>query len=121
MGYKSKVAIKCEEKAYKMLRKTFQKVGRFPDKMYKDENEYILYWEWIKWDTGFYDVATIEDTLNELDELKDIDNPESNGYGYKLVRIGESDNDIETRKNSWEIELYPVCKIDIHDGLKEIE
>lgn len=48
MGYRSEVAIKCEEKAYEMLKETCYKENIMPDKIFKDGDKYILYWDWIK-------------------------------------------------------------------------
>lgn len=45
MGYRSEVAIKCEEKAYEILKETCRKFDIMPDKIFKDEDEYILYWD----------------------------------------------------------------------------
>lgn len=45
---------------------------------------------------------------------------EDGGYGYKFIRLGEDDNDVETSSNDWSIELWMIRKIDIPDGLEEI-
>lgn len=121
MGYRSEVAIKCEEKAYEMLRETCQKVDLMPDKIFKDGDEYIFYWGWIKWYGEYEDVAAIENTLNKLDELQEPSDYETIGYGYKFMRIGENDDDVETRENDYGIELWMIRKIDIPDGLEEIK
>ena len=120
MGYRSEVAIKCEEKAYKMLKETYRKVDFTPDKIFKDGDEYILYYDCIKWDEIYEDVSAIIKTLDRLDELQDPNDYETTGYGYKFVRIGEDNDDIEIRQNDWNIELYIVRKIDIPDGLEEL-
>lgn len=71
MGYRSEVAIKCEEKAYKMLKETYRKVDFTPDKIFKDGDEYILYYDCIKWDEIYEEVSAIIKTLDKLDELQD--------------------------------------------------
>ena len=120
MGYGSEVAIKCEEKAYKMLKETCYKADIMPDKIFKDGDEYILYYDWIKWDENYEEVSAIIKTLDKLDELQDPNDYETTGYGYKFVRIGEDNDDIEIRQNDWNIELYIVRKINIPDGLEEL-
>ena len=59
--------------------------------------------------------------MDELDELQDPNNGEDTGYGYRFMRLGEDDNDIETRQNSWDIDLCMTRKIDIPEGLEEIK
>lgn len=116
MGYRSEVAIKCEEKAFEMLRETYRRVDLEPDKVFKDGDCFILYWDWVKWYSIYEDVAAIEDILDKLDELEDTTN-----YGYRFMRLGENDDDVETRENNWNIDLWMIRKIDIPDGLEEIE
>ena len=121
MGYRSEVAIKCEEKAFEMLKETYKRVDLPPDKLYKDGEHFILYWDWIKWYDSYEDVGAIESVMDELDELQDPNNHDDTGYGYRFMRLGEDDTDIETRQNSWDIELWMVRKIDIPEGLEEVE
>lgn len=120
MGNYSEVAIKCEKKAYEMLKETCCKVDCMPDKIYKDGENYILHWDWIEWYEHYKKISAVESVLNKLDKLQDPDSCESTGYGYKFMRIRESCNDIETRGNDFEIELYITQKIDIPNGLDEI-
>lgn len=122
MGYRSEVAIKCEEKAYNMLKETCYKADIMPDKIFKDGDERIFYWDWIKWYENYEEIAAIVKTLDKLDELQDPNNETTGpiGYGYKFVRIGEYDDDVEIRQNDWNIELHIVRKIDIPDELEEL-
>lgn len=120
MGYRSEVAIKCEQKAFEMIKEVCRKVEVVPDKVYKEDSCYILWWSWIKWDDWYDDVLEIETVLKELDKLKDPLET-GTGYGYKFMRIGESDDDVETKDNDWNIELWMIRKIDIPEGLEEIE
>lgn len=120
MGYRSEVAIKCEEKAFEMIKEACYKVEVVPDKVYKEDNCYILWWSWIKWDDWYDDILEIETVLKELDKLKDPLET-GTGYGYKFIRIGENDDDVETKDNDWNIELWMIRKIDIQEGLEEIE
>lgn len=86
-----------------------------------DNNEYILHWDWIRWDENEDIIKKIKNTFNKLDELQDEqDDDDATGYGYKFIRIGESNNDVETRENDEDIELCIICKIDIPDNLAEI-
>lgn len=121
MGYRSEVAIKCKEDAYKMLKKTCQKMDIMPNKIFKDGDEYILHWDCIKWYEDCEDVSAIIKTLDKLDELQDSNDYETTGYGYRFMRLGENDEDIETRENDWNIELWMIRKIDIPNGLEEIK
>lgn len=116
----SEVAIKCEEKAYKILKKICGEIDFMPDKIYKDENEYIFYWDWVKWSTNYKEISEIEKVLDKFDDLQEPYPNENTGYGYKFLRIGEIDDDIETRENDWEIKLSIIRKIDIPDNLQEI-
>lgn len=120
MGYRSEVGIKCEEKAYEMLKETCHKINYMPDKIYKEGDLYILWWDAIKWYEEYKDIAAIVNTLDKLDELQDPNDYETTGHGYKFIRLGENDDDVETRENDWDIELWMLRKIDIPDGLEEI-
>lgn len=121
MSYRSEVAIKCEEEAYKMLKKTCQKMDIMPNKIFKDGDEYILHWDCIKWHEDCEDVSAIIKTLDKLDELQDPDDYKTTGYGYKFIRLCEEDEDVKIRRNDWNIELCMICRIDIPDWLEEIE
>lgn len=113
MGYYSEVAIKCEEKAYQALKEACKNAG--PDGIYKDGNYFIFYWDWTKWYDFYDDIAAIENIMDELDQLEEV------GYGYKFLRLGENDNDVEHRENNGGIELWMLRKIDIPEGLEEVE
>lgn len=119
MGYRSEVAIKCEEKAFEVLKDAYKKVDFEPDKIYKDDDCFILYWDWVKWYGIYEEVQAIEKALNELDKLEAKE--ESGEYGYKFLRLGENDDDIESRENNWDLELYIIRQIDIPQGLEEVE
>ena len=86
-----------------------------------DGDEYILYWDWIKWYEDYEDVSAIVKTLDKLDELQDPNDYETTVYGYRFMRLGEDDEDTETRGNDWDIELWMIRRIDIPDGLEEIK
>ena len=120
MGYRSEVAIKCEEKAYGMLKEACHNMDIMPDKIFEDGDEYILYWDWIKWYEDYEEIAAIVKTLDKLDELQNSNNNETTGYGYRFMRLGENDADTETRGNDCDIELWIIRRIDIPDGLEEI-
>lgn len=120
MGYRSEVAIKCEEKAYEKLMETFRNVNLMPDDIFKDEEDYILRWDWIKWYQDYDYIRAVENVLDCLDNLYSYGEGIP-GYAYKLIRIGEDDTDVEVRQNSWDIELWIVRKIDIPEGLEKIE
>lgn len=119
MGYRSEVAIKCEEKAYELFKQVFTEEELYiaPDKIYKDGDDYILYWDWIKWYEEYDGVKAIEDVMLDLDDHGNKDG----GYGYKFMRLGEDDEDTETSSNDWDIELWMIRKIDIPDGLEEVK
>ena len=120
MGYRSEVAIKCEEKAFEMLKDTCERVDCNPDKIYKDGEQFIIYWDWIKWYESYEDVSAIISTMDKLDELQNPNNYGETGYGYRFMRLGENDDDVETRENDWNIELWVIRKIDIPDDLEEV-
>jgi len=120
MGYRSEVAIKCEEKAFEMLRETYKRVDCVPDNVYKDGEHYILYWDWVKWYESYEDVGAIESAMDKLDELQNPNDKTDTGYGYRFMRLGENDDDVETRENDWDIELWMIRKIDIPEGLEEV-
>ena len=116
MGYRSEVAIKCEELAFEKFREVYKRVQFAPDKVYKDGEYFILYWDWIKWYETYDDISAIEGVMSKLDLLDD-----TTGYGYRFMRLGENDDDVETRQNNYDIELWMIRKIDIPEGLEEFD
>ena len=114
----SEVAIMCEEGAYKLFKQVFTKEELYitPDKIYKEADNYILYWDWIKWDDYMSGVRAIISVMKRLDEN------EADGYSYKFLRLGESDNDVESiSNNDTDMDLYITRKIYIPDGFEEID
>lgn len=116
MGKISEVAIKCQEKSYEKLMETCKKLEYLPDKIYKDDDQYILYWESVKWFDWLEEPKAIENVLSDLDNL--CDEP---GYGYKFIRIGEETDDEEFMTNNNDIILWSIHRIDISDDLEVIE
>lgn len=120
MGYRSEVAIKCEQKAYEKFKEVFTDGEMYihPDKIFYDceLKEYTLYWDWIKWYEDFEGVSAIVKLMDTLDE----EHVEGDELAYKMLRLGEDDDDIESRRNDWSIELWMVRKIDLDDCGEEI-
>lgn len=122
MGYKSEVAIQCEEKAAKMIQQIITDAGKdafaTPDTIYKDNNpnnecdQYIFHWGQIEW----YNDETIDAIMKTLQELDD--HSEEEGYGYKFIRLGEDVGDVSTKTNDSAIALE--LRIYIPEGLEEV-
>lgn len=113
MGYTSDVGIMCQPKAYEMFKKEFDLIG--PHKILKRGDYHLLIWELVKWYIEFEDVAKIEEIMNKLGEHEDED-----GYGYKFLRIGEDDTDVEDITNNCEVELWMRREIEIPKGFEEV-
>lgn len=113
MGYKSDVGIMCQPKAYEMFKKEFDLIR--PHKILKRGDYHLLIWEWVKWCIEFEDVAKIDEIMNELEEHYDED-----GYGYKFLRLGEDDTDVEDRTNNCEVELWMRREIEIPKEFEEV-
>lgn len=113
MGYTSDVGIMCQPKAYEMFKKEFDLIG--PHKILKRGDYHLLIWEWVKWYIEFEDVAKIEEIMSKLGEHEDED-----GYGYKILRIGEDDTDVEDITNNCEVELWMRREIEIPKGFEEV-
>ena len=112
MSYLSRVGIKCEEKAFELLKDAYKKVSLVPDKVLKEEEYYILYWDWTNWSSPYECVAPIVRVLDTLDEKqKEADSEGMVGYGYKFIRLGEEICDIEERDNGSEIEFITSRRI----------
>lgn len=111
MGYTSDVGIMCQPKAYEMFKKEFDLIG--PHKILKRGDYHLLIWEWVKWYIEFEDVAKIEEIMSKLGEHEDED-----GYGYKFLRIGEDDTDVEDITNNCEVELWMRREIEFRKDLK---
>lgn len=112
MGYRSEVAIRCQDKAYKMFEKAW---GEFtPDKIFHQKDDHLIYWDWVKWYEDYPDVSAIENVMSKLNEL-DNDEAIEKKMGYRFMRLGENDADIETKENTYDIELWMIRKIDLSD------
>jgi hypothetical protein len=110
----SKVTIKCECKAYEVFKNACKEINLIPDKVYKDkENEYLICWDWLKWDSNDNSIIQVMKYLdNEMCNKKD--------YGYKFIRMGEEIGDIEIRQNS-HLEIAIIREFILPNGLQEIE
>lgn len=114
MGYRSDVGIMCQPKAYEMFKKEFDLIG--PHKVLQRDDYHLLLWEWVKWYSDFDDVAKVEEIMNELGEHEEED-----GYGYKFLRFGEEETDVEERTNNCDVELWLIREIDIPKGFEEVD
>ena len=113
MGYRSDVGIMCQPKTYEMFKKEFTVICSH--KVLQRGDYHLLIWEWVKWYSDFDDVAKVEEIMNELGEHEDED-----GYGYKFLRIGEEDTDVEDITNNCEVELWMCREIDVPKGFEEV-
>ncbi len=116
MGYRSDVAVKCEEKAYELFKKAIADGGCEPDEIFKEGDYFIIHWEWTKWYEDEDDVYAIMDVIYQLD----VNFSDTPGFGYKYIRIGEDSEDVESSTNNYNIELYITRKIDIPENLERI-
>lgn len=114
MGYRSDVAIKCEDKAYKMIMDAAMAHDIKPDASFQiDKYTYFIEWEWVKWYYSYKDVAAIESVLDYLDSKMDIDENDFEGHSYTFARIGEDSEDTEIRTNCCnDIGLYITRSFD---------
>ena len=113
MGYRSDVGIMCQPKAYEMFKKEFNVIS--PHKVLQRDDYHLIIWEWVKWYDEFDDVAKVNEIMAELN-----DRDHEDGYGYKFLRIGEEDTDVESRTNNYEVELWMRREIDIPRDFEEI-
>lgn len=112
MGYRSEVAIRCQDNAYKMFEKAW---GEFtPDKIFHQEDDHLIYWDWVKWYEDYPDVSAIENIMSELNKLSNDEAIEKK-MGYRFMRLGEDDTDIETKENTYDVGLWMIRKIDLSD------
>lgn len=111
MGYRSMVAIKCEPKAFEMFENAYKEVEFWPNEiLVSDESdEKILVWDWVKWFDDYPDIQAIESVMSKLDESEYYTKEKT---GYKMIRLGESDDDIEVRDNGSGIEFYYIRQFD---------
>lgn len=116
MGYRSDVAVKCEEKAYELFKKAIADGGCEPDEIFKEGDYFIIHWEWTKWYEDEDDVYAIMEVIYQLD----ANFSDTSGFGYKYIRIGEDSEDVESSTNNYNIELYITRKIDIPENLERI-
>ena len=112
MGYRSEVAIRCQDKAYEMFEKAWGECT--PDKIFHREDDHLIYWDWVKWYEDYPDVSAIENVMSELNEMG-TDEVIEKKMGYKFMRLGEDPADIETKENTYDIELWMIRKIDLSD------
>lgn len=87
MGYWSEVAVHMNTLAYYALERFDLSVVDECEIHFLDNDEVILYWDYIKWYDSFDEVKAFKEALDYLNR---------NGYEWYFMRIGEDINDIET-------------------------
>lgn len=114
MGYRSTVGIKCQKKSFELFKTAYELNKIVPDEIFQngDEDEFILIWKSIKWYPKYEDVEAIENVMDELDAYDDSNNAYDIEMGYSMIRLGESDGDIECRDNTDNLDFYYVRDID---------
>ena len=117
MGYRNEVAIKCETKAYERFKVVLADNNFKPDKVLFDDGDYIIYFDWVKWYEDYPEVNAIYDVMNQLDDEHDG----HDDLSYKFLRLGEDDADKEERTNDYDIELWPIRKIDLPLTATEVQ
>lgn len=127
MGYRSKVSIQLENKAFDMVMESIKKYNSeqadgyefYPDTVLKKDDEYIIQWNRIKWYSDYGDVKSVESVLTELDKYSE--SAEIDGFRYDFLRIEEGSCDIETRSNDVCYgTCFPVTYIDTDPRFTEI-
>lgn len=120
MGYTSEVAIRCGNKAFEMFMKAINKHKFMPTEIYKDEeyNEYLLYWDCVKWYGMNPEIMDIEYVMDDLDNIKSPESNEDMEYAYSFVRMGEEITDIERRENDYDIFIDIQRTISIPETMK---
>lgn len=116
MGYRSEVAIRCQKNAYEKFAKAYK--GCEPDKVYSNgDDDYLLYWSWIKWYDEYPEIQAINNVMSELDQMFDGNSEDvyDSHWGYKFLRIGEDDTDVKDQTNCYDIELWMRREIDLSD------
>lgn len=116
MSYRSNVTICCEEEAYKFLKEVMDTRDTMESKplIRKAINWYLVEYEWVKWD--YYQ--------REHNVLKTLNEKNDEGFGYKMISIGE-DNCVEILsnlrgENVFEDMSYTVC-VHLPEELVEVE
>lgn len=117
MGYRSEVAIKCQKNAFPKFEEVYKRLGYGPDKLLTKGDEYLIYWDWIKWYEDYDIVMETNKVMSELNMICDGDSDEiyEKGFGYKFMRLGEDNSDIEEHGNCEYIELWTIRDIDLSD------
>ena len=117
MGYRSIVGIKCQKKSFELFKSAYEEYNAKPDEIYHNEvgDEFIMIWDWWKWNTDFEEVEAIENVMSELDVYDDDDNPACDKeMGYVFIRLGEDDGDVEYKRNTYDLDFYYERKIDTY-------
>ena len=117
MGYRSTVAIKCGEAAFKKFEEAYKQYNLFwPDRVYSHpDGEKLIVWDWIKWYSDYECVRAIEKVMAELGCSEyDADEIIDKGLDYAFVRCGEDYEDIERDGNSYTY-VGVIMDIDIED------
>lgn len=113
MGYRSKVYIYCDKKCYEELKETI-KTELCPDKLYKNDNNYLIEYEWVKWYEDYPEIETIMAILEELQ-----DDEEKGKFGY--LRLGEDYEDVERFSNDEDYTLFPKQELYKNDDMKNMK
>ena len=103
MGYRSYINIKIEFRKEVSEERIKEICKRFNDKIElsrveyaKDSNALILFYDYIKWYTGF--IPEVDDVVKIMKEYgnKSLEDDNFDIQSVQFARIGESDDDAET-------------------------
>lgn len=132
---KSTITLCFKEKSYQMYKKMWEELQKeiiYPKKPcevlksyeFNTDNSviYILKFEDINWCDYYRDVKKLKEFMDLLDSEQYKDNSD---YAYKMIRIGESIEDIEVRENDIAEDMlsdfYPYVNVNLPNIYAKIE
>ena len=115
MGYRSTIGIAIQKDA--LLKHTLLSKKPVPELLItadqsnypecmQDDAETVAYFyiDYVKWYGTYEDVMAVESLLERIEEDPDHELDSDSSYGF--LRIGEHDDDIETRGDPYQYDMY---------------
>lgn len=108
MGYRSNIFIKVSDKAYPKVMSVIEETQFAPHQnLTNEEGNHLLFYEWVKWSSWYYDVPKIMESLRSLNE--------NEGEYFGFLRVGEESGDIEHEFNNFDFDIETELKVHIED------
>lgn len=118
MGYQSRVSLGLTEKAFNgYLRKYPEALTlcKEADNILVHDDQYIFYWDDLKWYPTYKDVSELEKFMAELDKVALEEGGSYCSEEFGFIRLGEDYDDYEEKGSPYIFDFYHSRILEIPD------